>query len=161
MNWTDLPLAVLAGVALCDARSRPVLFVLVLNWAASYATMPIAGHAVIIPIDIVCGLLAALMYQSEPTRRGAIVLALYPVMLLCHAAYWLLYFNGVWVGDAYYAAVLGLFALQLAVLCGPGARGYARRFGSWVRGHGSMRSHRPDFVPVRVRRAHRHGNGRR
>lgn len=146
---------VLAVVAGFDRRTHPLLMVIALVWmgtayADTFIPDRVTALAARIPIDFFGGLMSLMLVRHgyDLSHRWAkIVPVAYTLLLLCHATYWLAYYNGVSLWAVFAHSLNALFILQLAALAVPGGgklidRASSLRMGlrrSYVRAMARMR----------------------
>lgn len=125
---------VLGAFAFMDPRARQMTALIALVWLETvlcdFMLEPTASVAMKLPIDLVGGLMATMLITRE--RWTALVPALFVVMLLSHAAFWLAYFNGLDLWYAYVNALNALFLAQMVAVAWPNGGRMIERFSSWI-----------------------------
>lgn len=127
-------------IGMSDRRARPMAVLLALVWLETILIDTLAASVVAValkvPVDLSAGILALGVVRKE--CWSLMVPALFSVILLCHAAFWLCGLNGVSIWEPYAYALTGLFLLQTASVAWPGGGHLIGRAGAWVRslGHG-------------------------
>lgn len=111
----------LLAFGLVDTRARLMTLLLVIVWieTALFDAMVSVDMAVMMKplIDFVGGIMALGIVTRE--RWSVMVPALFAVMLLCHAAYWLAWHNGIDLWYVYAHALTALWLLQCAAVAWP------------------------------------------
>ena len=111
----------LLAFGLMDTRARPMTLLLVIVWieTALFDTMVSVDMAVMMKplIDFVGGIMALGIVTRE--RWSVMVPALFSVMLLGHAAYWIAWHNGLNLWYIYAHALTALWLLQCAAVAWP------------------------------------------
>lgn len=136
---------VLAALALCERRVWPFVAIVSAVWLCTEVTeyLPdrITGLQLRVPIDFAGGAIS--LFYIVRHRVGQWVTALFALMLMNHATYWLAYANGVNVWVEYAHMLNALWLIQLAVLAVPGGMNgvlvglrLGRVFIGWCRGLG-------------------------
>lgn len=125
---------VLGALALMDPRARSMTALIALVWLETALVdlmlEPTASVAMKMPIDFVGGLMATMLITRE--RWTVMVPALFVVMLLSHATFWLAYFNGLDLWYAYVNALNVLFLAQMVAVAWPIGGRLIERSCSWI-----------------------------
>lgn len=127
---------ILAAVSLADRRAWPFLFVIVSVWmmTAWSESHPdrLAGLGYRVGFDAVGGAFCLLLVRRPYDR---LIVGVFILMLLNHAAFWLTYTNGISIWPYYAWLLNALWLLQLGLLAGPGGRVIvgvvARHYRAW------------------------------
>lgn len=128
----------LLALGLADTRARPMALLLVIVWletALIDASVSVDMSVVMRPVvDLVAGFMALKVIGRN--RWSCAVPALFAVMLMCHAAYWTAWHNGIDLWYAYAHALNALWLCQLACVAWPFAGDRIARassyLGSWL-----------------------------
>ena len=112
---------VLLAMGLADKRARHMALLLALLWfetaVIDFGTTVDVAIALRPVVDFVGGIMALAMITRE--RWSLMVPALFAVMLLSHAAYWIAWHNGVDLWYVYPHALNALWLCQLAAVAWP------------------------------------------
>lgn len=111
----------LLALGLVDTRARLMALLLVLVWGETALIDFVASVEVAVALKPVVDLVGGVMALSVITRErwSLLVPALFCVMLLGHAAYWIAWHNGLNLWYIYAHALTALWLLQCAAVAWP------------------------------------------
>lgn len=115
---------ILAALALCERRAWPFLCLLLAVW---WMTLLSEGHedrlqglSYRVGIDIIAGILCFLLIHRD--RFGTGVFAVFVLMCLNHAMFWLSYANDLNLWSYYAWGINALWLVQMGLLASSGGR---------------------------------------
>lgn len=124
----------LLALGLADTRARPMALILALAWleTALFDIMTTVDMAIAMRplIDFCAGIMALGVVTRD--RWSITVPAVFSVMMLCHAGYWIAWHNGVDLWYAYPHALNALWLLQLAAVAWPAGGEIVQRASSYL-----------------------------
>lgn len=113
----ELGWSLLLVLPVLNRGTRPLAYLVALKFALIYALyVPIPAAPAI--IDVMFAPLVAIMVRASGQRWALMFGALYSLMLLAHGVHWSLWANGVYIGEIYYAFMLGLFTAVIMTFYG-------------------------------------------
>ena len=126
--------ALFLAFGLWDRRARPMALLLAFVWLEATLIDQVASVDAAVAlkpvVDFVGGVMALALITRE--RWNLMVPALFCVMMLAHAGYWIAWHNGVDLWYTYAHALTALWLLQLAAVAWPAGGQLIGISGAWL-----------------------------